>query len=317
MVSPDRFAQANQYGYEPVVGHKHSATGVRTVRDLNYQLKRLCFDNRQGSEATQAARRHILNQIADQLHEMGYRKMSTRSLRPKHVEALVERWKEQELSTGTIKNRMNVLRWWAARVNRSNVIARSNDFYGIPNRSFVSQSSKAREIGAEQLAQIKDAYVAMSLRLQRAFGLRREEAIKFMPSYADRGDHLLLKRSWTKGGRPRVIPIRTDIQRSLLKQAHQLAGKGSLIPGTKNYVQQLHTYERLTSRAGLSKLHGLRHAYAQARYQELTGWPSPNAGGPSRSTLTTEQRDIDERSRLTVSEELGHSRLEITRVYLG
>ena len=173
------------------------------------------------------------------------------------------------------------------------------------------------ELGAEQLAQIKDVYVAMSLVLQRAFGLRREEAIKFMPSYADQGDHLRLKRSWTKGGKPRVIPIRTETQRSVLQQAHRLTGKGSLIPSTKNYVQQLHTYERLTSRAGLSKLHGLRHAYAQARYQELTGWLAPNAGGPARSALTAEHRIVDERSRLTVSEELGHSRIEITSVYLG
>ena len=287
------------------------------MRDLNYQLKRLCLNNRHGSEATQAARRYILNQIADQLHEMGYRGMSSRSLKPKHVDALVERWMQEGLSTGTIKNRMNALRWWAARVNRSNVIARSNDHYGIPNRSFVSKSSKACNIGAEQLARIKDAHVSMSLQLQRAFGLRREESIKFIPSYADKGDHLLLKRSWTKGGRPRVIPIRTDSQRDLLQQAHRLAGKGSLIPSTKNYVQQLHTYERLTSGAGLSRLHGLRHAYAQARYLELTGWPPPNAGGPARSSLTADQRSIDDRARLTVSEELGHSRIEITRVYLG
>lgn len=287
------------------------------MRDLNYQLKRLCYDNRQGGEATQAARRHILNQIANQLHEMGYRKMSCRSLRPKHVEALVEYWMQQGLSAGTIKNRMNALRWWAARVNRSNVIARSNDHYGIPNRTYVSKSSKACEIGAEQLAQIKDAHVAMSLQLQRAFGLRREEAIKFIPSYADKGDHLLLKRSWTKGGRPRVIPIRTEDQRRVLAAAHRLAGKGSLIPGIKNYVQQLRTYERLTSRAGLSKLHGLRHAYAQERYLELTGWPAPNSGGPSRSELAPEQQIIDEQSRLAISGELGHSRLEITKVYLG
>ncbi len=287
------------------------------MKDLNYQLKRLCYDNRQGSESTQANRRYMLNQIADQLWEMGYRGMSSRSLKPKHVEALVEHWKQEGLSVGTIKNRMNALRWWAARVNKSNVIARSNDFYGISKRSLVSQSSRAREIGAEELAQIKDVHVAMSLRLQRAFGLRREEAIKIVPSYADKGDHLLLKRSWTKGGRPRAIPIRTDSQRSVLQELHRLAGKGSLIPGSKNYLQHLRTYERLTSQAGLSKLHGLRHAYAQERYQELTGWPAPKAGGPARSALAPEQRAIDERTRLAISEELGHSRIEITRVYLG
>ena len=44
----------------------------------------------------------------------------------------------------------------------------------------------------------------MSLELQQAFGLRREEAIKFIPSFADRGDHLVLKASWTKAaGKPK------------------------------------------------------------------------------------------------------------------
>jgi hypothetical protein len=47
----------------------------------------------------------------------------------------------------------------------------------------------------------------MSLRLQAAFGLRREESIKFRPDYADRSDHIILKGSWTKGGRERAIPI--------------------------------------------------------------------------------------------------------------
>ena len=49
----------------------------------------------------------------------------------------------------------------------------------------------------------------MSLRLQQAFGLRREEALKIQPRWADRGEHLHLKASWTKGGRERTVPIRT------------------------------------------------------------------------------------------------------------
>lgn len=59
-------------------------------------------------------------------------------------------------------------------------------------------------------------HVRMSLELQRAFGLQREEAMKCQPNYADRGDHLMLKASWTKGGKPRTIPIRTDQQRDVL-----------------------------------------------------------------------------------------------------
>jgi integrase len=76
------------------------------------------------------------------------------------------------------------------------------------------------------LDKVRDAHVRMSLELQQAFGLRREEAIKFIPSFADRGDHLVLKASWTKGGRERTIPIRTEAQRDVRNRARRLAGRG-------------------------------------------------------------------------------------------
>src|SRR5947207_86101 len=82
------------------------------MRDLNYDFKQLCRRNRDGSYATQADREHILDLIADQLDEMGFRHMNAHSLKPKHVEKLVERWLAEHLSPGTIKNRMSALRWW-------------------------------------------------------------------------------------------------------------------------------------------------------------------------------------------------------------
>ncbi len=287
------------------------------MRDLNYQLKQMCQRNRDGSYSTQANRARMLNQIANQLQEMGYRRMTTRSLKPRHVDALVKRWLSEGMAAGTIKNRMNCLRWWAAKVDRRNVVARSNDFYGIPDRQFVSNDSKAVAVDDETLASVKDDYVRMSLELQRAFGLRREEAIKFMPGYADQGDHIRLKASWTKGGKTRVVPVITQEQRAVLDRAHRLAGTGSLIPPQRTYIQQLRTYERHTTQAGLSKLHGLRHAYAQSRYQQLTGWACPAAGGPVANSLNTEQRKQDYQARLTISRELGHVREQISAVYLG
>ena len=157
----------------------------------------------------------------------------------------------------------------------------------------------------------------MSLELQSAFGLRREEAIKFAPTYADKGDHLLLKPSWTKGGKARVIPVRTADQRDVLDRAHRFAGGGSLIPSERNYRQQLRVYERHTANAGLSKLHGLRHRYAQTRYEDLTGWKAPAAGGPPARTLDAVQRALDREARLTISRKLGHERPAIVAVYCG
>ena len=100
-------------------------------------------------------------------------------------------------------------------------------------------------------------------------------------------------------------------------RAHRMAGKGSLIPSAKNYRQQLRVYEADTARAGLSKLHGLRHAYAQQRYHELTGWRAPAAGGPTAKSLAPEQTRIDQQARLTISQELGHERPQIVAVYCG
>jgi hypothetical protein len=121
----------------------------------------------------------------------------------------------------------------------------------------------------------------------------------------------------TKGGRPRTVPISTAEQRTVLDQAHRLAGAGSLIPAHKTYIQQRHTYDGQCKAAGLSNMHGLRHHYAQARYEALTGWKAPAAGGPVARMLTSTQRAQDISARQTISRELGHERPQITAVYLG
>ena len=287
------------------------------MRNLNYQLKQLCQRNHDGSYATRHNRERTLTLIADQLHLLGYRRMSAQSLKPKHIDALVARWQAEQLAIGTIKNRMTALRWWAEKVNKPSVIAHSNDHYGIPDRQLVIGISKARQLGSEALDQVRDPHVRMSLELQRAFGLRREEAIKFQPHYADRGDHLLLKASWTKGGKARMIPVRTPAQRELLTRAHQLAGRGSLIPLDRDYRQQLRVYERHTANAGLTRMHGLRHAYAQERYATLTGRLAPAAGGPAVATLPLAERQRDQQVRQQISRELGHERVQILSVYLS
>ncbi|MBG7458986.1 integrase domain-containing protein [Pseudomonas aeruginosa] len=284
--------------------------------DLTYTLRQLCQRNRDGSHTTQADRLRALTLVSRQLREAGFRQMRAGSLKGKHVDALVERWQGEGLSAGTLKNRMAHLRWWAEKVGKAGIIPADNAQLGIPERQHVTNLDKSRELG-NTLDQVHDAHVRMSLQLQQAFGLRREESIKFQPSYADRGDHIALKGSWTKGGRERSVPITTDEQRHILDLAHQLAGGGSLIPAHKSYIQQRHVYDGQCKAAGLSHMHGLRHRYAQQRYESLTGWKAPAAGGPSARELTPEQRAMDAQARQLVSRELGHERAQITAVYLG
>jgi len=286
------------------------------VDDLTWTLKQLCRRNRDGSFATQADRQRSLTLMARQLRDAGFNQMQARSLKGKHVDALLNQWQAQGLSTGTLKNRLSHLRWWAEKIGKGGLLPADNRQLGIPERQYSTNQSKAQTLD-ERLEAIRDAHVQMSLRLQAAFGLRRQECIKFQPAWADRGDHIALKGSWTKGGKPRSVPITTPQQRTVLDAARTLAGAGSLIPAHKSYIQQQHVYDGQCKAAGLSNMHGLRHQYAQARYEALTGWQAPAAGGPTAHALTSAQRQIDAHARQIISHELGHERPQIVTLYVG
>src|SRR3569833_2803736 len=147
------------------------------MHNLNYQLKLLCRHNADGSYATQANRLRMLQLAARQLKELGYRKMSAQSLKPKHVEALVQRWQEEGLTTGTLDNRLSALRRWAERVGKRGVGASSNDHFGLTRRVHVCNVSKGRTLPDDALRIIPDVFVRMSLMLQATNSQRHKESI--------------------------------------------------------------------------------------------------------------------------------------------
>ena len=286
------------------------------MRQLNYDLKHLQDRRKEGSFVTRRDRSYALAQAANMLHELGFRRLRATGLRRKHINALVREWRRRELSVGTMKNRMAALRWWAEQIGRPGVVG-SNADHQIEERKYVTNEDKSRRLDPDRLAQVGDDHVRMALSLQAAFGLRREEAIKFSPAYADRGEKIVLKASTTKGGRAREIPIWNDEQRQALDDARRLAGGGALIPVGRNYAAQKKVYETQTKDAGLRRMHGLRHGYALARYENLAGWKAPAAKGPSRRSLSPAMRRIDTSARLAIARELGHGRIDVVSQYIG
>ena len=290
---------------------------------LDYQLVQLCKDNRKESKATTANRRAMFRLFAKQLEENGYniRKMTPHDLKGRHVNKLLEQWRKDGISTATIKNRMSALRWWAKEINNEGAV-KSNVELNIERRVFVTNESKAISLENIDLSKI-DENIAQSLRLQDSFGLRREESMKFQPEFAldgqwiDNAKYIVLKPTWTKGKRGRTIPISNENQRKELRKAYALAQKngGSMIPKEKSYKAHKSNFEAVTHALGVGQTHGLRHGYAQTRYLELMGFPCPAVGG-SRS-LSADEVAKDKEIRMLISEELGHSRINITSVYLG
>ena len=290
---------------------------------LDYQLVQLCKDNRKESKATTANRRAMFRLFAKQLEENGYniRKMTPHDLKGRHVNKLLEQWRKDGISTATIKNRMSALRWWAKEINNEGAV-KSNVELNIERRVFVTNESKAISLENIDLSKI-DENIAQSLRLQDSFGLRREESMKFQPEFAldgqwiDNAKYIVLKPTWTKGKRGRTIPISNENQRKELRKAYALAQKngGSMIPKEKSYKAHKSNFEAVTHALGVGQTHGLRHGYAQTRYRELMGFDCPAVGG-SRS-LSIDELAKDKEIRMLISEELGHSRINITSVYLG
>jgi site-specific recombinase XerC len=289
------------------------------MQDLEYELGQLARRNKDGSFVTQKNRRMLLQLCARQLHAHGWQQMHAGDIKGRHVDFLLQHWQASGVSDRTIRNRLSVLRWWCEKVGRAGVMPASNASYQLAPRQYVAKVSKARELPREPLAQVQDTYVRMSLELQEQFGLRREESIKIKPWQADEGAYLRLQASWTKGGRPRRIPILTEAQRDVLDRAKALVKlqAAALIRGYERYATQLNRYTYWCRQAGLNKLHGLRHAYAQRRFLELAGFPCPACGGPSTHALTPEQREADEDARMLLTEEMGHQRTSITAAYLG
>jgi len=283
---------------------------------LAFDLKKIATSDRTGSRQTQADRARMSQAMARDLRNMGFRLPSARSLKPKHIERLVKNWQKNNLSAGVIKNRMATLRWWAKSINKASVVHRSNNAYGIERRS-ASATNKAQRLNLDKVAKLPCRRMQLAVRMAAAFGLRVEEALKFQPRLADKGDKIALKPSWTKGGRYREIPIFTERHRELLNEVHDAAGDGSLIPDDKIYIEHRKSFEYQTLKVGMSNLHGLRHNYAQWRYKSLTGKPCPKASGTPLKALTEAERLADRDARMTIAEELGHGRIDVTKAYLG
>lgn len=288
--------------------------GIR--HDLQRSITQVLKSARMGSYETQDARKKILNLFANDLVKLGYGLRRIQGLQEKHITTVVKYWMKNNIQTATLKNRTSVLRFLCQCINKPSII-KSNQEIGIGRRNYLPTKNKA--IHNPNFSKITNPYIYISLQLQRVFGLRREEAIKIKPHMADKNNHIELLSSWCKGGRGRTIPIRTEEQCYWLEEAKKQAGKfgNSLIPENRKYINQRNVYDKQVQRAGLKNLHGLRHAYAQNRYKELTSWDAPIAGGTRLKQLTYEQKQIDHQARIILSEELGHSRKYITSNYLG
>ena len=258
------------------------------MRDLNHDFKELCRHNRDGSYATQADRAHILDLVANQLHEMGVRGLARpglqaparadarRALARREARPGDDQEPDEPAALAGAEDRQGQHR-------RAHQRRLRHPGSGLRHQHLQSKGSLAGNSSRASAPPVPGCRCACRLPSACA-GKPRSRSSRRGPIGATRW---CSRTSWNKGGREIRIPIRTPEQRQLLDEAKALAkGKSLVAPGYATYRDYLQHFRYECGRVGIHAFHGHRHLYAQERYQELTGWQCPARGGPTSKQLT-------------------------------
>ena len=276
---------------------------------------------------TQERRMDVLYLCFRELNKLGFKVENPRNLNEKHVRALVQFWESESKTASTIQNRLSILRTFAGWIGKKNMVKSADCYLKDPSRgkrqlsATDDKSWTGRGVQFDKLVSKvseTDKLVALQLRLMHAFGLRVEEALMLQPHRYTEANYIIV-RDGTKGGRERTVPIRNEYQREVLKAAQMFAKtpNARMMRAEHTLNQTKRRFYYILEKCGLTKsdlgatAHGLRHEYANDLFELIAKHPSPVRGG------TAIERIHEMRARLVVTEELGHSRVQITPAYTG
>lgn len=284
------------------------------------------------SAKMQSERRQFYLLMVAQLWRLGYRIHKLENLSSKHVEALMTYWHQEDVVANTLHTRLSMIRVLCGWMGKANVVKDITDYLPAEavRRETVATESKAwADNGVDPLEIIERAYqiderLAVMLSLQHHFGLRVKESIEIRPLDAViENGRLLEVREGTKGGRLRWVRIETTEQREAINWARQVVARGNpkrlRWPGLTWNQAHNRFYDCARRHLGISgkelgvTAHGLRHGFAQRSYEKESGFPSPIKGG----ALGKIDRETHRMASATVSNALGHGRVDVTTSYYG
>jgi integrase len=250
-------------------------------------------------------------------------------------------WRDDKLKPATIQTYLSFLRGLAKWMGKNGFI-RKPAHYGLELAEYQrheaaerdkSWSAQGVDIDAliEQVCAY-DAYVGASLRLIRAFGLRRKESVMLRPNACivpfestglteeeRQADLYVWIRQGAKNGRQRFVPLNTPRRLAAIEHAQTVASGPDAHLGNPNQdlKRNLRRFGYVLEKFGItvSKLgitaHGLRHEALIEEFVVQTGHQPPVRGG------TDVPAEAEKAARLAVSRLAGHCRPRASTAYLG
>ena len=277
-----------------------------TYTTLRDQAKAVFKGSRENSYKTRERYAETANRFSKYIGDR-YHLNSWRNLQNKHLEDYVRHLQEQGRGVSHIKTELSAIRYLARHVGTRKTLMESkkhNERMGIGNRSFRGGEKLWKERDMRKLDQAPDR-IRSVLILARDAGLRIHEAHKIDTASARAAIRNGKLHVIGKGGRERDVPVRGQVQ-DVLERALSVTEPGQKLfvengVLTHNAIKEVQDwiYNHRDESSHVSA-HGLRHHFAQNMYKELRAIGVPVL-----------------EAKLQVSEWLGHSRAEVTDIYLS
>ena len=259
-----------------------------------------------------------------------FRLQKFKNVEDRHFRAYVEYLIESGASPATIQSDLSGIRFFHRLSGSKNKLSENNCLdlpkraVGVENRAWLPEEKEKARALAEEMGRTD---VVIALDFIEAFGLRIEEMCRTKLEYlmsALKNGQLVVPKG--KGGQSRPITLNPD-QRALIAKYVEYAKAIGLRPGDylisnsekhgvldeKRSLQNWMSYNRekfivkdrdkiveegKKKRHATISWHGLRHSYAQKTHEEVS-------------------KEKPGKADKIVSENLGHHRLTVTRIYLA
>jgi hypothetical protein len=268
-----------------------------------------------------------------------------------YVNVLVNRVDNEEIEPGTATNRISALNRILEYAERNDLRVSAKEYGLSKQQTDPTNKANDRTQAAAYRSWLQDKgqndprYMNLyhSRTLQAEFGLRAREsyAVKIASKNTTGGKLILGRPDCTKNSRSREVEITKESQGQAVASAKAWGisqGQRSLIPEGYTLKQWMdfanNTLRRFNVETGYGlNNHGERHYYAHERYKELWQKQGHDVKCPAEMGVEREdwlehmkletglgQKDLlalEKQVRLAVSEDLGHSRVSITKTYLG
>lgn len=233
---------------------------------LRQQADRFLHLDNRGSHRDKLFRRFVIHNMIDSLFAIGDIPPKWHALTKEHIHQLVAHWHRKKIKPATIMKYMTVIRYFLQSIEHS--------LSEIDNKNLDLSRVNTLQINCkimlDDLQKISEPVARTVLCLQAQFGLTFSEAIHLIPEIHIQENSLWLTREITSNSQDRIVPFRTDFQRTTLCDLSLITNNSKNIIDAFGYDAVRHAYKYALKSEKLPVKKCYRYLYARMIHAQLS-----------------------------------------------